>query len=437
MWTKDAAGNADYCIAKVTLQDNMGICTSPVVSISGIVKTENDVNVAGVNLLASMNATNVGTVLTTATGVYSINNLIKGNTYSIRANRDDLPLNGVTTFDLALMSRHILGSEPLASPYKIIAADVNRDGEVSATDLLHTRLLILRMITTFPNGTPSWRFVDKRYRFNNPTNPLSEDFPEVVNFTNIAQAAQADFIGLKVGDVSGNASAASVTGVTVRGTHKALIFNVDDIAMVAGKEYRVTFHSDDFNAQGFQFTLNHTEGGEIVQIESGQLPDLTDNNFGRFKTALTASWNGRFEGKTDNVVTIILRAKQNARLSDVLTIGSNLTQAEAYDKDGNVMDVKLVFKGNDTEGGAFALYQNEPNPFETRTKISFHLPIESQAKLTIYDAAGRILKQIEQRFAKGYNEIPLSKEDINASGILFYRLDTPTHSATKKMIIVQ
>ena len=120
-----------------------------------------------------------------------------------------------------------------------------------------------------------------------------------------------------------------------------------------------------------------------------------------------------------------------------MTIGSNLTQAEAYDKDGNVMDVKLVFKGNDTEGGAFALYQNEPNPFETRTKISFHLPIESQAKLTIYDAAGRILKQIEQRFAKGYNEIPLSKEDINASGILFYRLDTPTHSATKKMIIVQ
>ena len=437
VWTMDAAGNADYCLAKVKVQDNMNVCRNPTLAgIYGAIKTENQDNIAGVNLSVSMNNANAGTALTTASGIYNINNLIQGNNYAVRANRDDLPLNGVTTFDIALMSRHILGIESLKSPYKIIAADVNRDGEVSALDLLHTRRMILRLQTTFPNGTPSWRFIDKQYQFNNPTNPLAEDFPEVVNFTNMELVAQADFIGLKVGDVSSNAWTGSSSATTVRGALKTLIFNTDDVAMEIGKEYRVTFKSDDFNAQAFQFTLNHTEGVEIVKIESGHFPDMTENNFGRFKTALTTSWNGRFEGKTDNIFTVVLRAKQNLRLSDVFTIGSNLTEAEAYNKDGEIMDVKLVFKGNYTEGGTFALHQNEPNPFDYQTKISFHLPTESNAKLTIYDAAGRIVKTIEQKFDKGYNEIPISKEDIKASGILFYRLDTPTHSATKKMIIM-
>ncbi len=438
VWTMDAAGNANYCLAKVKVQDNLNACTNPAASgVYGAIKTENQANISGVSLSVTMNNGIAGTALTTASGIFNINNLIQGNNYAVRANRDDLPLNGVTTFDIALMSRHILGIETLNSPYKIIAADVNRDGEVSALDLLHTRRMILRLQTTFPNGTPSWRFINKQYQFNNPTNPLAEDFPEVVNLKNMPLVAQADFIGLKVGDLNGNAWTGSSSASEVRGAHKTLIFNADDVTMEVGKEYKVTFRNDDFNAQAFQFTLNHTEEVEILKIETSHFPDFTENNFGRFKTALTTSWNGRFEGKTDNIFTVVLRAKQNTRLSDVFTIGSNLTEAEAYSKDGEIMNVKLVFKGNNTEGGTFALYQNEPNPFATQTKISFHLPTESNIKLTIYDAAGRIVKTVEQKFAKGYNEVSISKEDINASGILFYRLDTPTHSATKKMIIMQ
>ncbi len=445
LWTTDAAGNADYCLAKVTVQDNMSICNNQNIAvISGTVRSEKDENIEGVTMRASMNNVVAGSATTNLSGIFSINSLVKGNNYSIRAVRDDLPLNGVTTFDLALMSKHMLGSVPLSTPYKIIAADVNRDGDVSALDLLQTRRLILRLQTTFPNGTTSWRFIDKRYNFDDPTNPLAEDFPEVVNFTNTPLAAQADFIGIKVGDVSGNAwvgSTGAVMSTVVRGARKTLTINADDIEMQANTEYKVIFKSDNFNAQGFQFTLNHTEGVEIVRTENGQLPDLAEGNFGKFKNALTSSWNGQFEGKTDDMFSIILKAKQNIKLSDALTIGSNLTAAEAYDKTGEAMDVKLVFNGKDGKSSVsteqnFALYQNEPNPFDNQTKISFNLPNESDAKLTVYDATGRILTTMNQKFAKGYNEIRLSKEDIKATGILYYRLDTPTHSATKKMIIL-
>lgn len=47
-----------------------------------------------------------------------------------------------------------------------------------------------------------------------------------------------------------------------------------------------------------------------------------------------------------------------------------------------------------------------------------------------------MLKVIKGRYAKGPNTVQVSRADLE-SGVLFYRLDTPTHSATRKMIVVE
>jgi hypothetical protein len=39
-------------------------------------------------------------------------------------------------------------------------------------------------------------------------------------------------------------------------------------------------------------------------------------------------------------------------------------------------------------------------------------------------------------FAKGFNTLTLQRAELEA-GILFYQLNTATHSATKKMIVVE
>ena len=145
---------------------------------------------------------------------------------------------------------------------------------------------------------------------------------------------------------------------------------------------------------------------------------------------------GNFTGKSAEIMSFILRSKTNMPLHDALTIGSNLTVAEGFDAKGELLDPKLAFKGINTEGGNFALYQNEPNPFYEETKIAFNLPTDAKAKIVISDASGKILKTIEGNFNRGYNEIKVSKSDLNTSGIVFYRLETPTHNAVKKMIII-
>ena len=69
--------------------------------------------------------------------------------------------------------------------------------------------------------------------------------------------------------------------------------------------------------------------------------------------------------------------------------------------------------------------------------IGFVLPEASNATMTIFDATGRTLKVIKGDYAKGYNEIVVEKGEINAVGILSYRLTTSSHSATKQMIVTE
>ena len=121
--------------------------------------------------------------------------------YKVTPVKDDNPLNGVTTLDLALISKHILNLKPLNSPYKLIAADANKSGTITTLDIVALRRLILGIDEELPNNT-SWRCIDKEYVFPNPANPFTHPFPETQN---VGFNGIANFIGVKVGDVNGTA----------------------------------------------------------------------------------------------------------------------------------------------------------------------------------------------------------------------------------------
>jgi len=115
------------------------------------------------------------------------------------------PRNGVTTFDLVTISKHILNINTLDSPYKMIAADANNSGTITTLDLVQIRKLILFIDNEFSNNT-SWRFVDGAYNFPNASNPWAEVFPEVININNVtADQLSNNFVAVKIGDVNGSA----------------------------------------------------------------------------------------------------------------------------------------------------------------------------------------------------------------------------------------
>jgi hypothetical protein len=69
--------------------------------------------------------------------------------YVVEANKGGDYLNGVSTLDLVMIQRHILGLQTLDNNYLMIAADVNNDGKVTASDLTELRKLILGVTNNF------------------------------------------------------------------------------------------------------------------------------------------------------------------------------------------------------------------------------------------------------------------------------------------------
>ncbi|MFZ1497582.1 MAG: T9SS type A sorting domain-containing protein, partial [Saprospiraceae bacterium] len=99
-------------------------------------------------------------------------------------------------------------------------------------------------------------------------------------------------------------------------------------------------------------------------------------------------------------------------------------------------DVALSFNG-EVQEAAFALYQNTPNPFKAETTIGFTLPAAGEATMKVYDATGKLLKQVTGDYAKGYNEVKLKRADLSATGLMYYTLESANNTATKRMVLVE
>ncbi|WP_367389207.1 T9SS type A sorting domain-containing protein [Lewinella sp. LCG006] len=440
----DEEGNYDYCETYVLVQLHATCSGDETGTIAGIIMTEGNEAVEGVEV--SINGGMTATMTTNTNGTYSFSNLTLGGDYSVTPYLNANPLNGVTTFDIVKISKHILNVEPLVGPYKRIAADANRSGTITTLDLIQIRKLILNVITAFPNNT-SWRFVDANYEFPESTNPWSETFPELINENNLpGDVLDADFVGVKIGDVNGSAQANALAGDD-RTLNGIFHLQAEDIDLKAGNTYTVAVTAENLNQiEGYQGTLQ-LSGVELVDIEYGQ---AQAENFGlRFvdEGTITMSWNHNGGGTTTDVLfSLVLRASEDQPLREALSISSRYTAAEAYpsvltdispERGEQVFDLGIEFTSGWNATAEFELYQNTPNPFAAATLIGFNLPEDATATVTINDASGRVLTIIKGDYAAGYNTINVTKQMIKgATGVLSYTVTTDNHTATKQMIVV-
>jgi hypothetical protein len=433
LWAMDAAGNADFCETYVIVQDNLGNCPSADhINVAGALKTEvadgveeGTVSIQGTSTFAPPYAY---FDLSDSTGVYGVVNSVPlAATFVIAPEKDDNPLNGVTTYDLVLISKHILGLEPLDSPYKMIAADANKSGSITTFDIVETRKLILGIYTELPNNT-SWRFVDKAFVFPNANNPFQTTFPETISVADaMATQANKDFVGVKVGDVNNTAVANALMQAEDRSFGDAF-FDIEDQNVYAGQTIEVTFRAAQ-PLKGYQFTILLNDLEMIGQTTNEQ---VTANNFGKFDGATTVSIDGA------QTFTLTFLAAKTGKLSEMLSVSGAITRAEAYPaQGGGRLGIAFRFKdalGTSVRALGFELYQNQPNPFVNKTNIGFYLPEATEAALSIYDEAGRLVYQQKGQFAKGEHSISLDRALINSNGLLYYKLETETATATRKMI---
>ena len=403
---------------EIEVSDTTGDVTN---LIAGRITTEEGDPVQKVEMRAVLGSGSPLTTVTSGEGTYSFS-INGGSQVSLVPAKNTGFANGVSTQDLIDIQRHVLQKNELGTKYKKIAADVNGNGTIDGLDVLELRKLVMKPDSKFPNNT-SWRFFDTKTDM------------EVYDVSNLSGDMTVDFVGVKIGDVnlSGDPARSS------RSTTGELHLNIADQTMKGGELYRVNVTSDNFaNITGLQYTLSYLNNMvEVEAIEPGAL-NVTENNYLHYAPGvITSSWSeadGQNLSSDAVLFTIVLKAKSDVQLRDVLSLNNRVTMTEAYDADGGLKDVSLRFDGQDS---GFALYQNTPNPYAGETVIGFKLPEASKGTLSVYDVTGKVLKVVEGEYNQGYNEVKLKSSDLKATGVLYYQLDTKTYTATKKMIVIE
>lgn len=432
--------NYSVCETFVVVQDNQfDLCTiKTYANVQGAIATEEGDPVEGV--MVQLSGQTKDSITTDIDGLYAFPELETNYDYSIKPELNHDYLNGVSTIDLVLISKHILGVKPFSSPYKLIAADANNSGSVTTFDMIQLRKLILSLDSELKSNS-SWRFVDADYDFPNPQNPWLVNLPEVVSLNNLAETSIShNFIGIKVGDVNSNAQTSSL--IHQDRNLPVKFIEIEDEPLQAGQTYTLRFNKDQLEELvGYQYTLAFNPDHLVLQdIHYAAARPV---NFGLDWVAdglITTSWHDAGLTGTDDemLYELTFQALVNTRWSSELELSSRLTKAEIYTADYQVLEPRLSFVGIDNKvlEPKFTLDQNFPNPFKTQTQISFTLPEAGRVNLTVFDAKGQIHYQISEHRAVGKHIIVLDKEDF-PHGVLFYRLECGNYSDIKKMIVLE
>lgn len=285
------------------------------------------------------------------------------------------PLNGVSTYDLVLISQHILGIVYFDSPFKMIAADINHDGQITTFDVIVTQQLILYVIPEFPNCN-AWRFFPNGYYNymmgdfgNNPFSaymhhPHHVNHPEYTYNGNPSWMDKLDlwpkdsmcidnkdewrFIAIKVGDVSINANTSSSSATYDYTNPSASKRKITTTVNYKGKDklkrkktYTINVKATSLDdILGYQLGLAlDAEGVEVKNITpNSNFPSYSSTNNFHVReengyTAIRTSWLDEDKGtaislKDEILFSLEIEPKETISASELIYISEDILELE-------------------------------------------------------------------------------------------------------------
>ena len=385
------------------------------------------------------------TVLTTAytdqNGAFVAEGVPTCDNYYVRPRKDDDVVNGVTTLDMVAISRHILGIDPLADPYKMVAADANRSNSITTLDLVAIQKVILQIEDHFPNNT-SWRFVPADFIM--PSDPFAQSFPEQVVIDNLLEAADVAFTAIKIGDVNDSATF-HPDGGDLAFRNAALDLQLKDAVLEGGRVYEIPVYADAKNLSGMQWSLSFVPGLlDYVSVESGWMSGIeaADYNYRADRADLLFSWiapEGVALREAEHVPAFYLRlqVQKRIRLSELMDVQSRVLPAEAYDAAADVYALHWQFEENGS--GVYEMdglsAQSSPNPFSEQTEIEVLLPGASFVHLMVYDALGRKVFEQREEHVQAHHTFTLHAGALGGAGSYRYVVLSDFGTVSKTLIV--
>ncbi|HLP18062.1 MAG TPA: cohesin domain-containing protein [Bacteroidota bacterium] len=360
---------------------------------------------------------------------------------------------------LAFMGRD--GGPTVVTGYQKIAIDVNGDGRANSTDAF---AILKRATGTLPNfrglapgGRGDWVFVDSAYKMTS------------YNWTSAAQTrsvfpldssrAKENFYGILLGDVLAS------YGVTVKKLNK--VGEIDDVLAAGPAQFSVPrvingsigdtvqvpvvlnanrnpLGSFDvtvrYNKNMLKYTGRYVRNAKLAGMEGWDMDVYGSNAEGRVSIgAADFEQDIRPVMGSGAVVTlkfIVLGSDKWIDSCDILLTNVGATDTVASFVAVSAVNGKVLTSGKAGVPATFALLQNYPNPFNPSTHISFGLPSQARASVTIYNILGQSVRSFAPAdLSAGYHEVIWDGRDNDnrmvSSGVYFYRLSAEGEGGTK------
>jgi hypothetical protein len=280
---------AAYDIDEVSI---LAACISPHTLdpfVGGVVKTVQSHTLPNVEIRMGDDPTvqTFTTQVTDENGAFVFNPVLRHTDHYFKAYKNDDPLNGVSTLDLIRIQKHLLGITPFTSPYEYLAADANRNNNVTVIDLLELRKLLLGLYQTLPRNT-SWRFGNAKQVLDIGT---CWSLQEVIGIEYLDEkdVTDIDFTAIKIGDLNGDAEIDFAGDHIQSRTAETIDLNFDNQWAEAGKPVTVDLKLNRTDLAGFQLAISGT-GINITDIRSG-LDAFNESNYSITEQGARVSWN--------------------------------------------------------------------------------------------------------------------------------------------------
>ena len=402
----------------IEIKDQYDFCRSApsFINLQGSIATPRGEPIGAVKInLSGENSFNTNTDIH---GRFQISDVPTEDRYSLETIKDTKHLNGVSTFDLVMLSKYVNGLVDFTTPYQYIAADVNNSGSITVKDVLELRNLILYQTTRFENHN-SWQIINNAIDLSDP---LSAEVDKSLIFEAGSILPRLDYTGVKIGDINVSANPQR------RNKDKTKIV-IEDIFLKKGETIRIPIVlNSEFKIEGFQF-------GFSLNMKDIQLLDISSNiqNFDRSNSNTTdndvlISWVNLNGQPTENSIELYMdmKVKNDTYLSNSISMISDDLTPELYDADLNINDLEVEFvmptKQVEQQIDLKEQIYNYPNPFTEFTDIYFDLDQKAKVSIEIHSAEGKLVFSKTSTFEKGNQKIRIDDTQVNNPGLYYYSI---------------
>ena len=433
VWVTDLEGNQDFCVTFIDVQDNMFPCTAMKnINVSGTVSSLSGKTVEDVEV--QLEGGKYDMKKTSDLGKYAFADLSGVQSFNIKPSMESPVLNGVNTLDFIMIQNHILAKKLLPTAYHLISADLDGDGQINSSDLLWLQKIFLHNASSFP-GDLSWRFIDKHYQFPQPNNPWKNDLPESIELDSMGfDIVDADFYGLKLGDVNGSAKVNLMDNTNeVRSGDWNI--TLTDLLLKPNKDNDINVALE-LKADDLAFRLNlgyKPDWIESIEVVPYGSITQTDLNHESSEYMVRIMKSKPAEGWQASGLNLKIRVKAEVNVSDLIKLpkegGELVTEAEEL----NAPILKYQYEPLNQSG--FDVGRARPNPFNNQSSIDFYLPKDTDVSLFVMDPLGRQVIQKRMSLPAGYQQVIIDASELAGPGVYLCTLSALGERQTVRLVL--